>query len=218
MADLAKQYERVGTVTVEEFISAANDSPMLDERNRQRIVLHGQKVKINGLRVQTFLQKGMVCSCCGLVGEYFAVERHKHRKLTDSGYHVNLWGVHPRTKVEILFTHDHTLSRANGGEDEISNTTTMCAPCNTKKGFVEQGGNTTPARALRAAQKLITDQDFAGVSKEERRLIAKEKRRQGKIERMFEDPEYRRLVKENQVRLGRNDYPEVFGRIENQSL
>lgn len=218
MANLAKQYERFGTVTIEEFISLAKVQTEEDLKNKQRVTVLGQKVGTHGLRVQTFVHKGTNCSCCGLEGQYFAVERHKNRKTLECGYHVNLWGVHPRTGVEILFTHDHTLSRANGGEDSLSNTTTMCAPCNSKKGELEQYCD-NPVRTINKVRKYLTDDnDFGHTSKEERRKIAKEKRRQGKIDRMFEDLDYRRRVEENQVRLGRNDFPEVFGRIENQSL
>lgn len=217
MANLAKQYERFGIVTIEEFISLAKVQTEEDLKNKRRVVVLGQRVNTHGLRIQTFVHKGTICSCCGLEGQYFAVERHKHRNNSGAGYHVNLWGVHPRTGVEILFTHDHTLSRANGGEDSLSNATTMCAPCNTKKGNIEERG-VTPERALIVARKRLTDLDFADTSKLERQAASKAKRRQGKIDRMFEDPTYRRLVEENQVRLGRNDYPEVFGRIENQSL
>lgn len=213
MANYAKYYERFGTVTVEEIISKANARTEEEVAAGTRIVVLGQLVSVGGLRLQTFIQKGLVCSCCGLEGRYFAVERHKSRKDKECRYHVNLWGVHPRTGVEVLFTHDHTLSRANGGEDSLSNTTTMCAPCNSKKGCIEQRG-AAPHRALKATQAImLNDIHFADTSKSERRMVAKEKRRQGKIERMFVDPEYRQRVEENQVRLGKNDYPEVFGRV-----
>lgn len=96
---------------------------------------HGEMVKVDSVRMRTFLNNGPVpkCSACDLEAQFFAVERHSH---TTSGAHLNLWGVNAHGK-EVLFTHDHTIARGLGGVDNLSNTTVMCYSCNGKKAVIE---------------------------------------------------------------------------------
>jgi hypothetical protein len=102
---------------------AGVDAPRLD--------LGGDLVKVHTLRMLTFKTSGVVCSRCGLSGEYFA----KERTTKWESYHLELYAV--KDGAEVLMTHDHVLARSLGGADDLSNTQTMCSPCNTEKGVDE---------------------------------------------------------------------------------
>lgn len=132
MGTKPSMYERIGTVRVEEVVVAAANLP----KGEYRGSFHGHSVSLTGLRMKTFLLKGTSCSVCGIPAAFFAVERHRKRPVDKNGYHLNLWGVskwgHP-----VLFTHDHTIARGNGGSDTIDNTTTMCDHCNSAKATAE---------------------------------------------------------------------------------
>lgn len=69
---------------------------------------------------------------CGRVGTHFAIERGTGQQT----YHLNLWAIDEQGD-EYLMTHDHILARSLGGADNISNTQTMCSPCNAEKGLDE---------------------------------------------------------------------------------
>ena len=98
-----------------------------------KVNINGQNVNAKSLRLQTFLEKGLVCSCCGRVGTHFALERGANEK----AYHLNLWSTDANGD-EYLMTHDHTLARSLGGRDKIENTQTMCSPCNAEKAIGER--------------------------------------------------------------------------------
>jgi len=121
-------YERLGIVTIDEVLAV---------KDQETYVFLGEQVKLTSLRMQTFLHKGTVCSACGREAAYFAVERHWSRQEGHSNtYHLNLYGLGVEEN-EILYTHDHTIARALGGKDQISNTETMCSHCNNSKSVCE---------------------------------------------------------------------------------
>lgn len=105
---------------------------------RARMEYGGFEFNIYSLRLRTFChaayKDSLHCSACGLPASYFAVE--SFIRGTQSTYHINLYGRRSDGE-EILFTHDHTLARALGGADTLSNTTVMCFPCNNRKGQAE---------------------------------------------------------------------------------
>jgi hypothetical protein len=73
----------------------------------------------------------------------------------DSGsptYHLNLYALDSDGR-EILMTHDHILARADGGKNHLSNTQTMCAPCNFKKGSIAHDGGSV--FSIGAMERLI---------------------------------------------------------------
>lgn len=109
------------------------------------------RIKLMSLRLRTFAEKGTTCSVCGLPASHFAIERHNHVSQSSS-YHLNLWGIDQEGK-EILFTHDHTLARALGGKDSMTNTTTMCFDCNMRKSIDE--GKIAKERADQKRAKII---------------------------------------------------------------
>jgi hypothetical protein len=128
-------YERIRTYTVEETFHIL--------RCKEPLAIEGNKVnrKSNGLRMQTFLQKGVTCSFpgCQLSGSFFAVERFLRLSFAggNSPFHLNLYGIDPTTGEEVQFTIDHTIARGLGGADSLDNTTTMCKPHNAQKGIQE---------------------------------------------------------------------------------
>jgi hypothetical protein len=80
---------------------------------------------------------GTVCHACGLEATHFELNRDIGGEARNSPYHLNLWGVNANGHP-VLFTHDHKLARSLGGKDNLTNTETMCGPCNWAKGKAEQ--------------------------------------------------------------------------------
>lgn len=110
---------------------------VFDLVGRGRITLAtGETVNTSSIRYRLFKEKGITCVTCGLVGQYFALE--KDNKETEEIYHFNLYGI--RAGKEILFTRDHIQPRSKGGKDTMSNLQTMCTTCNCKKGNVWEEG------------------------------------------------------------------------------
>lgn len=128
-------YERLCTLTIDEGLAAIRLT--LDRiKNRQKpskVNVKGQMINTKSLRLQTFAEKGLVCACCGRVGTHFALERGSHT----TAYHMNLWSTDDQGD-EYLMTHDHILARSLGGADNLSNTQTMCSPCNAEKAIGER--------------------------------------------------------------------------------
>lgn len=134
-------YDRLGTVAIETVhTDQLHAWGLLATNNRPKIDYLGVSVKLfsKGMRLRTFFVHGTKCSACGLEASHYAVERPAHES-GDFPYHLNLWGFDANGQ-EVLFTHDHTLARSAGGKDAISNTTTMCSPCNFTKSLVEPRG------------------------------------------------------------------------------
>lgn len=128
-----QHYLRLKTVSLEAVIPVILNN--IDVARKARDVIDGITVKVNSLRLKTFAIKGTKCSCCGLESSYFAFEKQKNSD-ENLSWHLNLYGVNSEGE-EILFTHDHTLSRGLGGANTLKNTTTMCSPCNFKKSIPE---------------------------------------------------------------------------------
>jgi len=116
-------YTRAATVKLDELL------PMMPFAQRQ--LIGGKMVKAESLRLRTFREKGQVCVACGLKATHFAIERHAYMK--EGPYHINMYGV-DEDGDDVLFTHDHIIPRSKGGADNMSNTQTMCGPCNWTKG------------------------------------------------------------------------------------
>jgi 5-methylcytosine-specific restriction endonuclease McrA len=129
--------EVLGTVHISDVLAVVperkeNVCDTFSLRNRQRKIRHvfcGVSVKVASLRLSTFKQKGVSCVSCGLKGKYFKVERNNKNE----NYHLNLYGI-DKEGNEVAMTKDHIVPKSKGGKDMLSNTQTMCAICNTKKG------------------------------------------------------------------------------------
>ncbi|MNE15918.1 hypothetical protein D3C76_212610 [compost metagenome] len=135
-----QDYQRLGVVSIEEVRARQKLVVQCSPKDQPRTELFGKQVKLfsRGTRLRTFYSRGTKCSACGLKASYYAVERPVHEH-DDFPYHLNLWGLDKKGN-EVLFTHDHTLARSAGGADNVSNTTTMCSPCNFAKSLVEKRG------------------------------------------------------------------------------
>ena len=102
-----------------------------------KLKVDGETVGVSSLRMRTFGKCGVFCSACNLQAKFFAVEQDRGARKAGTGYHLNLYGVDSEGN-EVLFTHDHTIARSAGGADNLSNTTTMCYPCNQTKSIPER--------------------------------------------------------------------------------
>jgi hypothetical protein len=112
------------------FIGEDTDHACIGKDFKHRIIKEFEKdiyVRTNSERYATF-KKSLTCSCCGLKGQYFALEKAKNSK----SYHFNLYGVDENGN-EVLFTKDHIVPKSKGGENDVSNYQTMCEVCNFKK-------------------------------------------------------------------------------------
>lgn len=123
-------YERAGTLSIEEVFEEIKNH--LKFTGRKRVKIKDFLVNVQSLRLRTFFHTGTNCPCCENKASFFAAERTPGNK----HYHLNLYGIN-KDKEEVIFTHDHTLARSLGGSDDLSNTQTMCGPCNWEKGKVE---------------------------------------------------------------------------------
>ena len=99
--------------------------------------INGQIVGVSSVRLRTFHKTGAACHACGLEATHFELNRDSGGEARNAHYHLNLWGVNA-DGYPVLFTHDHKLARSLGGADNLTNTETMCSPCNAKKGKLEQ--------------------------------------------------------------------------------
>lgn len=133
-----QNYDRHSKVELEPVLEAIRNNSTPDRFNSQKppAIFNGIKVKVGGLRLHTFANKGVVCSACGLKATYFAIERDQAQAARNGAYHLNLYAGDGDERV--IFTHDHTLARSLGGGDNPENATTMCSPCNGKKATIEQ--------------------------------------------------------------------------------
>ena len=142
-----QQYERAGTLSIEEVFKEIKNH--LDFSGRKRIKIKDFFVNVQSLRLRTFFHTGVDCPCCDTKATFFAVERNPGNK----HFHLNLYGI-DKNKEDVIFTHDHTLARALGGNDDLSNTQTMCGPCNWEKGKHE---NTLRQEQLAQESNLVIE-------------------------------------------------------------
>lgn len=90
--------------------------------------VEGIRVKVGGVRLETFATKGVDCVSCSLKGEFFRVEDNT------SGAHLNLYAINPYGH-EVLMTRDHIIPRSQKGPDTVDNMNTMCTHCNGRRGI-----------------------------------------------------------------------------------
>jgi hypothetical protein len=127
-------YERIGILSTEEVFPYIAEN-FHHRSTKCKVNIKTFYVNVNSLRLRTFYHSGVECHYCGIIGTYFAIEKTPGNDHT--GYHLNLYGI-DKSNNEILFTHDHIIAKAFGGENKLHNTQTMCGPCNWSKGRLEQ--------------------------------------------------------------------------------
>jgi hypothetical protein len=127
-----EHYERIGILKLHDVFPHIKEN--FNNFGKRKVNINGFNVNVQSLRLRTFYKQGVTCPCCSLTAQYFAVERSKGNS---GGYHLNLYGLNNQNE-EVIFTHDHIIARALGGADDITNSITMCGPCNWNKGKIEQ--------------------------------------------------------------------------------
>jgi len=90
----------------------------------------GHMVRMTSQRYQLFASKGVTCVNCGVVGEFFGLEKSKYQE--GDRCHFNLYGV--KNGIEVMITKDHIIPKSKGGNDHIDNYQVMCYECNKNKG------------------------------------------------------------------------------------
>lgn len=126
-------YERKETYSLEEVfphVYSERECAAKDKHHLKTHVFDGDEIKMTSARYQVFKHTGHICVKCGLVGEYFAKERHEVR--TSERYHFNLYGF-DKDGNEVMLTKDHIKPVAEGGKNCLMNYQTMCKPCNQRK-------------------------------------------------------------------------------------
>jgi len=132
---LEQNYDRHSTANINDVVEMIRSA--ITKVTRSKVRINGIEVKVTSTRLKTFAVKGTVCKNCGLTATHFAIERDLPTAARNGRYHLNLWGI-AKDGTEVLFTHDHTLARALGGDPcNLENTETMCCGCNFKKGLAE---------------------------------------------------------------------------------
>lgn len=94
----------------------------------------GFDLKLGSQRLLTF-KRSQTCSNCGIVGEFFALEKHKFQQ--SDRPHLNLYAI-DKNGYEILMTKDHIIPRSLGGSNRLTNLQTMCHACNVQKADIIQ--------------------------------------------------------------------------------
>ena len=97
--------------------------------DNKKINFDGNLLRMNSQRYKNFKQNGTVCTKCGLIGQYFYMERCPH----DKNYHFNLYGINAEGK-EIMLTKDHIIPKSKGGMNVLNNYQCLCEHCNSNKG------------------------------------------------------------------------------------
>ena len=119
-------YTRVGIYDFDEvfpyLITPDAKKDFLKEYNGRQICMNNPKYHV--------FKKSRKCVCCGLEGEYLALEQCK--KDGNSYFHFNMYGI--VNGREVLFTKDHILPKSKGGKNSLDNYQTMCTQCNAEKG------------------------------------------------------------------------------------
>jgi hypothetical protein len=128
------KYERIGTYQISVVFDLFNeeyfDSTFRNwKQNKKFKIFEDKKVK-DSVRYHVFSQKGIICVKCGLVGQYFALEKDKN--IQSDKYHFNLYTM--KNDQEIMMTVDHIVPASKGGARSLKNLQPMCWLCNNEKG------------------------------------------------------------------------------------
>jgi 5-methylcytosine-specific restriction endonuclease McrA len=132
LAKVNHSLERLGTIGIQEAFAIIKAA--VDGRTKVMVV-NGHEANPGSQRYELFMKKGTTCVCCGLKAQFFAIERHYAN--SECRAHLNLYGIDDAGD-EVLFTKDHIVPKAKGGQNFLSNYQTMCMPCNTEKGSKDQ--------------------------------------------------------------------------------
>lgn len=134
--DPLSPYVHLDRISLEDGISAITQN--LEEKVKAFRVQVGAyyEVHVTSLRLRTFAVKGTKCYICGAQATHFSIDRQRQKSELELP-HMNLWGIN-KDGSELLFTHDHVLSRGQGGADRIENAEPCCSTCNFEKSKTER--------------------------------------------------------------------------------
>ena len=105
---------------------------VLRQLGEWHLVLFGHQVRMSSMRYYNFKRNGVVCTECGIKGQYFRLERHA-LQTEENRFHFNLYAL-DENGSEILMTKDHLIPTSLGGANFLSNLQPMCCKCNSRKG------------------------------------------------------------------------------------
>jgi 5-methylcytosine-specific restriction endonuclease McrA len=117
---------RIVVLTIEDVFEA------MRKGEKKLVITKDITVSLDNKKLKCFLKNGITCKCCGLKGEYFAVEANKN-KSNNSHYYLNLYGQLDGC-IEKMFTMDHIIPKSHKGTDRDDNLQTLCMSCNKHKG------------------------------------------------------------------------------------
>lgn len=121
-------YERKEIYTLDEiFAHVYSNKECKLQQDKATHIFDNDLIKMTSDRYLTFKYTGHTCVQCGLVGTYFAKERHKIRN--NDFYHFNLYGINSFGE-EIMLTKDHIKPKSLGGQNILMNYQTLCIVCN----------------------------------------------------------------------------------------
>ncbi len=121
------------------------------------------KVRMTSERYKLFERDKCTCVCCGLIGTKMILEKDRQ----SPRYHFNLYG--EEDGKNILFTKDHIIPAAHGGQGNNSNFQTMCQLCNLLKGCAKHL-SMEKLREMRQAYKDALKQGKAIASIEHQKM------------------------------------------------
>jgi hypothetical protein len=133
---MSHAYHRAGILEIKDVLPYVSLLP--SNTNNKDIHYHtffGISIRMTSSRLRLFATKGVECIVCGLVGTFFAVE--KHVKSEGASYHLNLYGydsLSPLFRKEVMLTQDHIIPKSLGGKQNLNNLQVMCEFCNAAKG------------------------------------------------------------------------------------
>lgn len=119
-------YIRVGTFPIDMILKNRTEVS-----GHEKLNFNGHVAHMGSMRYRVFA-RSLSCVCCGIKGEFFALERSRG-DLKKSPFHFNLYAI-GHYGHEVLMTKDHIIPKSKGGSEEIENMQTMCTDCNRKKG------------------------------------------------------------------------------------
>ena len=95
-------------------------------------IINGVHVYMNSLRYHLFKHKGTRCVSCGIIGQYFRLEKSRYDDYKEDRFHFNLYAIDEQCN-EVLMTKDHIVPKSKGGKNHLTNLQPMCTRCNHKK-------------------------------------------------------------------------------------
>lgn len=96
----------------------------------------GHKINVLTRPLRTFKNNGIKCVSCGIEGKYFQLENNGSNG--PSSPYFMLYALSKKKQAPIRMTCDHIIARSLGGpKQRLSNLQPMCAPCNKRKGIIE---------------------------------------------------------------------------------